>query len=57
MTKEYAQSLIDKKDFSNYSFEYLDGYVDGINSLEKKKKENKVISTKQLKYYWKARKK
>ena len=34
MTREEAQQLIYEKDFSNYSFEYLDGYVDGIDSID-----------------------
>lgn len=34
MNKDEAQELIDKKDFTKYSFEYLDGYVDAMNIME-----------------------
>ena len=34
MNRDEAQELIDKKDFTKYSFEYLDGYVDAMNIME-----------------------
>lgn len=40
MDKKQAQELIDKKDFSKYGFEYLDGFVDGAESEELKECEN-----------------